>query len=334
MDLMNYLNVLWKKNWFIIIVTYLFIATAAVISFLLPSKWEVDAILKPSKYVYQDAYGVWNEIQFIRSSGITAAINQGAYNAEIATELHLDLKDFPKLKAENLKNTNLIRIYIEEEDIEKAKLILHSLLNYLKEMFNQYSDGMMGRVTSQMKSKETEKLIHERKIDAYKNKINIIKQRKQEIEKDRSDIRKKIEKLKKEQDLILRKKDRSESFSSLIHLYSNEIQHNSINYSILNESLDNKKIEEEIIYFEIEDKERLIKKIEYEINDLQERINGIHYAQITKEPTSSISPVYPKKLTNVLIACILGLLISSMFSFFLEYIEKQKFKLKAKRSEQ
>ncbi len=110
--------------------------------------------------------------------------------------------------------------------------------------------------------------------------------------------------------------------------FSNEIQQSLMNYNILNESLDNKKIEEQIIYFEIEDKVRLIKKIEYEINDLHERIQGIHYAQITKEPTSSISPVYPKKLTNVLIAGILGPLIFGMLAFFLEYIEKQKSKSK------
>ena len=333
-ELMNYMDVLWKRKWFIIIATFLFIAAVAMISFLLPPKWEVDAIIKPSKYVYQDPYGVWQEIQFVRSSAIAASTNLGAYNDQIAAKLNIDLNDFPKLKAEHLSPTSLVRFSIKEKDVEKSKLILHSLLNHLKEIFDQFSDKKTERVNFQIKSKETEKLILERKIDAYKNKINIIKQRKQEIEKDRSDIRKKIEKLKKEQDLILRKKDRSESFSFLIHLYSNEIQHNSMNYSILNESLDNKKIEEEIIYFEIEDKERLIKKIEYEINDLHEIIQGIHYGKITKEPTSSISPVYPKKLTNVLIACILGLLISSMFSFFLEYIEKQKFKLKAKKSEQ
>jgi len=115
--------------------------------------------------------------------------------------------------------------------------------------------------------------------------------------------------------------------------YSNEIHQSSINYIVLNESLGNKKIEEEIINLGIEDNERLINQIEKEINSLKEGILNTHYAQITKEPTSSISPVYPKKLTNVLIAGILGLLIFGMLAFFLEYIEKQKSKLKTKKPE-
>ena len=54
--------------------------------------------------------------------------------------------------------------------------------------------------------------------------------------------------------------------------YSNEIHQSSINYNVLNESLGNKKIEEEIINLGIEDNERLINQIEKEINSLKEGI--------------------------------------------------------------
>ena len=325
-ELMNYLDVLWKRKWFIIIATFLLISAAAVVSFLLPPKWEVDAIFATSRYIYKNEDGLWKEIQFIRSSAIAASTNLGAYNDNIVAKLNIDLNDFPKLKAEHLSPTYLVRFSIKEKDVEKAKLILHSLLNHLKKAFDLYADRKIEIFDSQIKSKDTEKLILERKIDAYKNRINIIKQRKQVIEKDMNEIRKKIEELTKERGLILKKKDRSESESFTMLHYSNEIQHNSINYRILNESLGKNKIEEEIINLEIEDKERLINQIENEINSLNERKKYIYHAQITKEPTSSISPVYPKKLTNVLIAGILGLLVFGMFSFFLEYIEKQKSK--------
>jgi len=333
-ELMNYLNILWKRKWLIIIATFLFIAASAVISFLLPPKWEVDAIFATSRYRYQNEDGLWKEIQFIRSSAIAASTNQGAYRGQIAAKLNIDQNDIPKLKAEHLKPAYLVRFSIKEKDVEKAKLILHSLLNYLKNAFDKYADRKIGIFDSQIKSKDAEKLILERKIGAYKNKINIIKQRKQVIEKDMNEIRIKIEELKKERGLILKKKDRSESESFTMLHYSNEIQHNSMNYSILNESLAKNKIEEEIINLEIEDNERLINHLEKEINSLTERKRYIYHAKITKEPTSSISPVYPKKLTNVLIAGISGLLIFGMLAFFLEYIEKQKSKLKTKKPEQ
>jgi len=54
----------------------------------------------------------------------------------------------------------------------------------------------------------------------------------------------------------------------------------------------------------------------------------IDYTQFIKEPTSSLYPVSPKKKRNVMIAGILGLMIFTMLAFFLEYIEKQKAKIK------
>jgi len=327
-ELMNYLNVFWKRKWFIIIATFLFISAAGVISFFMPPKWEVDAIITPSKFIYRTEAGIWQESLFIPSRSITWSVNRAVYNNLIAAELSLDIKNIPKLKAEILRNTNLVRISIKEKDVEKAKLILHSLCNHLKIKLDSHANFKKKGIDTQIKSKEKEKLILERKIKAYKNKLNIIKQRKQEIEKEMSDIKNKIEELKKERRLILKKKDRSE-FESLATLhYSNEIQHNSTNYMILNESLGKNKIEEEIINLEIEDKERLINPIENELNDLNERKRRIYYAQITKEPTSSISPVSPKKLFNILIAASLGFIASVMLAYFFEYLEKQKAKSK------
>jgi len=327
-ELINYLNVLWKRKWLIIIATFLLISAAAVVSFLMPPKWEVDAIIEPSKYYYRNIDGIWQEMQFTKSSWIINTINREVYNERIAAELKLNLKDLPKLKVEKLEDTYLIRIYIEEKDVEKAKLVMHSLLNNLKKIFDQSADIRIKRFDSQVKSKETEKLILEKKIKANKNKINIIKKRKQETEKEIIDMKGKKEELEKELRLILEKKNRSESENFTMLHYSNEIYQSSINYSVLNESLGNKKIEEEIINLGIENNERLIDQIEKEINSLKSGILNTHYAKIAKEPTSSISPVYPKKLTNVLIAGILGLLIFGMLAFFLEYIEKQKSKPK------
>jgi len=324
-ELMNYLNVLWKRKWFILIATFILITAAAVISLLAPPKLKVDAIFMPSIIFIRTEGGRLSEIPFVRAA---ITINRGDYNNIIATELGLDIKYFPELKAKNPEATNLVHITIEEKDVEKAKLILHSLCNQLKRDFDKMADVEKAKVDSQIKSNEIEKSILEGEIKANKNKLDIIEQRKPEIEKEMNDIRKNIEELKKERHLILKKKDRSEFESFIMLHYSNEIQHSSMNHNILNESLGNNKNEEEIISLEIKDKGRLIDKIENQIDDLNERKGGIYYSKITKKPTSSISPGSPKMLTNVLIAGILGLLISGMLAFFLEYIEKQKSKLK------
>jgi capsular polysaccharide biosynthesis protein len=50
----------------------------------------------------------------------------------------------------------------------------------------------------------------------------------------------------------------------------------------------------------------------------------LDYAQLIKEPTSSLYPVAPRKKVNVAIAGVLGLNMFTMLAFFLEYLEKNK----------
>jgi len=69
-----------------------------------------------------------------------------------------------------------------------------------------------------------------------------------------------------------------------------------------------------------------IEDVKNEIGFLNERKGRIDYTQLIKEPTSSISPVSPKKKLNVLIAGILGLFIFTALAFFLDYLEKQRIK--------
>ena len=299
-ELIDYLNVLWKRKWLIIIPTFVLLVAVGVYSFFLPQVWEVDAIIQPSQYTLQTIDGTYKEILTANPKQIAEQINEALYNHIIAAELNLDIREIPKLKAENSKNSKLVKISTKANDVEKAKLILYSLFKHLKGDLDK-------KVDVEMKGIEEE-------IKAYKNKLNIIKQRKKEIEKEMSDIRKRIESLEKEQRLSLKKENRSESESLAILLYSNEIQQSLQYYSELNELLSEKKIEEE--------------DVNLEIGNLNERKGRIDYTQLIKEPTSSFSPVSPKKKRNVLIAGILGLMIFTVLTFFLEYIEKQKLKTK------
>ncbi len=300
-ELIDYLNVIWKRKWLIIILTFFCAVIASVYSFLLPPVWEVNAIIQPSKYIIQTEGGTYSEIIIVDPKQIAGQINEEYYNNLIAAELNLDIREFPKLKAENLKDTKLLKISTKVNDVEKAKLILYSLFKHLKRDLDK-------KIDVEMKGIEEE-------IKAYKNKLNIIKQRKKEIEKEMSDIRKRIESLEKEQRLSLKKENRSESESLAMLLYSNEIQQSLKYHNTLNELLSEKKIKEENINLEIENEEEEIKQLENEIDNLTERKGRIDYTQLIKEPTSSLSPVAPKKKRNVLIAGILGLMIFTTLVF-------------------
>jgi len=326
--LMDYLSVIWKRKWLIVIPTLFLIIAMGIISFLLPPKWEIDALIQPSKFLVQTEGGRFEEIVIVDSKQIAGQINEATYNNLIATELNLDIRKFPKLKAENLRDTNLVRVSTKENDIEKAKLILFSLFNHLKRQLDEKVDIEIKGIDSDIKSKEIEKLRVEGEIKRNKNKLDIVKQRKKDVERETNDIRKRTEILEKEQRLSLKKENRSESESLAMLLYSNEIQQSLRYFNTLNELLSSKKIEEENINLEIENKEKIINQLENEIDNLNERKGRIDYAQLIKEPTSSVFPASPKKKLNILIAGILGLMAFTILAFFLESLEKHKAKSK------
>lgn len=327
-ELMDYLNILWKRKWLIIIPTFLCVIATAVISFLLPPKWEIDALIQPSKFSVETRGGQFEEVVAINPKQIVAQINQALFDHLIADELNMDIKKLPKLKAENPKNTNLVLVSLEEKDIKKAKLILHSLFNHLKRELDEKVDMEKKWIDYQLKSNEIEKLSIEEEIKAYKNKLNIVKQRKHEIEREMSDIRNKIRILDKERLPSLKEEKIRESESLAILVYSTASLQSLIYHNTLNELLSSKKNEEESINFEIEDKKKEIEQLENEIDNLNEKKGRIDYARLIKEPTSSTSPVSPKKKFNVLTAGILGLMIFTLLAFFLEYIKQHKAKRK------
>ena len=324
--LMDLLNLLWKKKWLIILPTLFCVVIVGIISFRLPHIWEVDAMIQPSKILVKTEQGQFEEVVIVSPRQIVGQISQESYNRLIAAELNLNIRTFPKLKAENLKDTNLVKVSIRERNTEKAKLILFSLFKHLKAELDEKIDIEMKGIDSQIKNQEIVKTMIDDQIKVFKSKLRIVKQRKKEIEAEMSDVRKRIKSLEEEQSANLKKEKRSESESLGMLLYSNEIQQSLRYHNTLNELLNNKKIEEENLNLELDNGDKKISQIENTVNDLNEKRGRIDYAQLIKEPTSSLSPVSPRKKLNVLIAGILSLMIFTFLAFFLEYIRKNKAK--------
>jgi len=170
-ELIDFLNVMWGKKWLIIIPTFLLCILVGVISFLLPKKWEIDAIIVPSKFMIQTEGGRFEEVVITSPVQIASQINERTYNNKIASELNLDIRKFPKIRADNIKDTNLIRILIREKDIEKAKLILNSLFNYLKKDIDKKAEVETKNIDTQIASKEN--LIRDNENEIRKKNNNI-----------------------------------------------------------------------------------------------------------------------------------------------------------------
>jgi len=170
-ELIDYLNVIWKRKWLIIIPTLFLSIVVGIYSFFLPPKWEIDSLIIPSKFMTQTEQGEFKEVIVVDPKQVASQINEKIYDHLIAAELKIDIKKFPKIKADNIRDTKLVRISIVENDVEKAKLILSSLFNHLKQDLDKKVEVEIKGLDTQIASKD-----------------NLIKQNENEIKKKNDDI--------------------------------------------------------------------------------------------------------------------------------------------------
>ena len=413
-DLMDYIAVLWRRKWLIIIPTFLLVVVAGILSFLLPEKWEVSAIIQPAKFLVQTEGGRFEEVLVASPVQIAGQINEEAFNQLIASELNINLNRFPKIEAQNLKNTNLVKISLTTPKIKEGQEILYSLFTHLKRDLDRKIDVEIQNIDTQKKelenkikerniaiqdkrneiltmrndikkkqieiqqkeieanSLELEKNRLKKEIETTQNKLKISEERVKNIMEEMKEVKNRIDEISEQQKKALaqaREKGEGEAISLL--LYSNEIQQNLRYYNTLDEKLSNEKIVQENLKYKIKDTEELIRKIdnnikqiklqkeniELEINNMKTEIkklendiskikneietlksritlledekNRIDYARLIKDPTPSLYPVSPRKKLIVAIAGVLGLMGFTFLAFFIDYIERNRGRLKS-----
>lgn len=354
-DLIEYLNVLWKRRWFIIVPTVLLALIAGVVSFLLPPVWEVDALIQPSKFFVQSTAGTFTEIIVVDPKQLAGQINQRSYERLINAQLNLDPRKFPILKAENPKDTKLVRVSIQTGEAEKAKAILNALFLHIKSDLDRKIDVEMKGISTQIVANENNIInknfdIQSKNIDIEKTRQAIVSAgKKLAISEDRSrslfdelkGVKTRVDQIEKQQKTLLAEKKEGVDTLGLL-LYSNEIQQNFRYYNTLEENLSKERIDQENIKFFVRDKEQEIKGLKNQIEKISQEIAGIRndiellvakkqrldYTQLVKEPTVSLYPVSPKKKRNVAIAGFLGLFCFSILALFLDSVEKRNIRLK------
>lgn len=294
-ELIDLLDVVWKRKWLIIVPTVFIILAAAVASLLKPSVWEVDAILVPSKIFMQTAQGQFVEVLITDPKQLAGQINQESYNALIASELKLDIRRFPNIKAEALPDTKLVRMAVQSRDAGQAKSILQSLFVHLKVELDRKVDVEIKSIDTEIttkqnsmkdldneikvkhldiKSQEIEKERIKGETESNKNKIVISEERSKSILEEMKSVKGRIEdidlQLKK---AIAEKSEGSDAISLL--LYSNEVQQNLRYYGTLDEKLTLERVTQENLRLDNKDNAEKLKQIDTKIGQTNAEIASI-----------------------------------------------------------
>jgi capsular polysaccharide biosynthesis protein len=355
-ELIEYLNVLWKRRWLIIVPTILLALVAGVVSFLIPPKWEIDAIIQPGKYFVQSAPGTFTEVMVTDPKQLVGQINQGSYIHLTSAELNLGPRKFPNIKADNPRDTKLVRVSLRTGETDKARAILNALFQHIKSDLDRKIDAEIMSITAQIalkgendiKAKEFD--IQSLNIEIEKtrqgiiaagNKLKISEERSRSLLEEMKGVKARIDGIEKQQKTMLAEKQEGVETLGLL-LYSNEIQQNFLYYNTLEENFSKEKNTQEDLRLSVREKEQVIKGFKTQIDKisqmivalrsdmelLNEKLQRIDYTQLVKEPTVSPSPVSPRKKVNVAIAGFLGLFCFSILALFLDYVEKRNIRLK------
>jgi capsular polysaccharide biosynthesis protein len=323
-ELIDYLRIIWKRKWIIGIGTIVLMAAALVFSFLVKPVYEIDAIIQPGNFFVQDQQGKFDQVVVESPQQIADKARRKSYDAMIAAKLGKDEGVLPEIKAENIKNTLLTRLWVKSSDTELGKGVLRAIIDMVREDIDLKIEVEIKNLDASIKNNEILKQRSIEEIEILGKKLKITAQRKKDIQIEMESLKGKIAELEREQLSVLKKEDRTEIESMAMLLYSNEVQQSLQYYEVLDEKLSREKLQEENITSAVKEELSKINQFDNTIKNLEERKGRIDRTKVIKNPSVGSEPVFPRTGLNVLVAFIAGMIIFTLVAFLMEYIKKSE----------
>ncbi len=294
-DLMDYVKIILKRKYLIFGIFFLSILCAGIFSFMSPKIYEIDAILEIGNIKDEKT----QEIQLVELPiQLVEKINSDVYGDEIRNKLQISETEYPEIKTENPKNTNLIQLTIKSSDIEKSKNVLQEINELIftehQEIINNKKELLEKNIELLEKNIE----IYQQNEQRIKNKISFLKQEQNVLE----------DKVFALQKVLVYEQTPGTQFA----LFDNQ------------EKLQQKKQEIENRYLEISSLNVKIHSFENSISSISNQIKDIQETKIIKNISVSANPVSPRILLNIIIAGILGIFVAIFLAFFKEWWEREK----------
>ena len=289
-ELIDYLRGVWKRKWFIILFTIVCSTIAGIISFSMPKIYKASMVIEPGVFdVGSDGKFVYLDLP----SNLRSKIDSQAYNRKICKKLNADPKKLSfKFKTIQPKGSNTITINLEAIDTNKSIQVLSALLDELTKEYQNYIDSRKSQF--------------DQKITMNKRQLDISAGEKRYLEKEIAIVRANTDGIIEERNMLLKKGgDNPDKLSLLI--YTNIIQQNMAHYDNLNRQLS-----------ELKNK---IEKLKSEMETARIKKESIESIKLIQSPQSSIYPIKPKKKLIVILVGNVGLFISIILAFFLEYLQ-------------
>ena len=290
-ELIDLLRIFWKWKRFIVIFTFACVLIVGIISILMQEMYDVSMIIEPGvididrdgEFIYLDS-----------SLNIKSKIDSQAYNNRIFKALHITPEEMElTFRTIQHDSSKTIKIRFEVNDANKGIKVLSALFDELRKEYQNYVDSR--------------KLELKQKIAMNSHTLHHRNNEKNHLEEEINKVKANTDRIIEERSTLLNKGINSEDRLSLL-IYTNIIQQNMEHYSDLNSDLGKLMAE--------------IEKVKAEMETLKIKMESIENIKVIQTPQSSFYPVKPKKLINIILAFVIGGIVSIVLAFFLEYIQK------------
>ena len=343
-NLMDYVKVILKRKKLILSWFLGLAIIAGIFSFLMPKVYKIDIVLE-----------IGTIDKTIESPAqLIGRINGDVYGIKVRENNNIPRIEWPKIKTENPKDTNLITMTIESEVAEKAKDILGNINELILAEHLEILNVKRNLIEENIKTTKG-------KISLTESDIEKIEIQRQSIQGDIQFIKNKIEPVENDIERINAKiisvQEEKESLEAKVKVLQETLvyeQTPGTQFALFDakENLASKTQEIENLYLRINSSRRIIEDYNLQINflgrtienynseinslkiiiedynaeanSLRASLGDIQPTKVIKSPTVSETPVSPKKKLNIVIAGILGLFIGVFWAFGKEWWEQNK----------
>jgi LPS O-antigen subunit length determinant protein (WzzB/FepE family) len=323
-ELMDYLKVIWKWKYLILVGTLVCAVGAGVISFNMTKVYGIRTIVQP---------GIWKitddgKILYIDSAkNIKALIDTSGFNGQVTHGIKTTGKEkVPEtadFKVTIPKDSNALDILYETPDIDIGLQVVNNLNTALLErygsMVEYHRENWNMEIVQRMSEIEDQKAA----LESTKKEIEIIEKTINGLQTERKLVKENTASLINQRDkFVSHGTDPTNALSSM--LYTNIIQQNIELDKKYGDDLSGYSSRKEAQALRLETVQNKIKNLLSVIKSLEFRKNQIQNIQIIKPPAPSLGPIKPKIRLNVLLAAVVGLFLTVFLAFFVEYVSKYK----------
>ena len=322
-ELIDFLRVVWKWKYLIVVGTLLFSVMVGIISLRMTKIYRVDLVLRPGILRISDN----GRNTYIDSpTNIKALIETGIFNRGILASVKSGNEgNLPKSLSFGInipKNSDALKISYDTAEIEAGKRILSVLAELMIDRYSKIVDYYRSDYQKEINIKETEISNFKASAQSSKEKIKNIQVRINELKSEVQFINNNTGTLMKERDKLIADKETNNILSSI--LYTNTIQQNLTLANTYKNDINtyNGYMHEEKVA--LEEHLNKVLALQAEIKNLEFKKGSIQNIQVIQPPTPSTFPIKPNKKRNVIFATMLGLFTMVFLAFFLEYIARHK----------